>query len=618
MSVARRVRPFLPLLVLPLLSLQNSALHAEGKKPEAQTFPQIVRVSYVEGDVRVSRGKEGEKASGSEWQKAAVDMPVYEGFNLVTGDGRAVVEFEDASTVYLAPNSVLTFDELIATDGVPHTALNLLSGTMTMDVAPEFAGETFEVRTPSDGVGLHYPQRAYVRIDSFLDAMLVTPVGENMLLHRGFALRHVGDGQAILMSHGRILRNAKMDKSFDTATGAGWDAWVKTQVDERNVAMAKAMKDAGLSEPIPGLVDLEKQGHFFDCDSGRCWEPTGGWRHPQSGVAKAPTQAEVQRPEPVAQSARFVDAAYVPQQETLVGQSQPIALPTQAGAVGQGYAGPGYLEEDFDDPFFPCDPYAIRSWYAQDPLTLQMELVDSEVIASVYPYDWAVCHAGGWLYRGRHYVWAAGTRRHHRCPVRWVKNGNVRGYVPLHPKDERGKEPLNLKHGLYETKNWKQGQVQRVAFDHSAPVKVLGGPPKEFRQPVFAALARADAPRLEARNLMTTAVMRQTGRVEAVPMMRPQTVPITFDHKSQSFSAAHEMVQGGRTTTVSVPLGGGGSRGGGFSGGGGFHGGSSGGGFHGGGGSGGGGGSHGGGGFSGGGGGGGSHGGGGGSGGGHH
>jgi hypothetical protein len=230
------------------------------------------------------------------------------------------------------------------------------------------------------------------------------------------------------------------------------------------------------------------------------------------------------------------------------------------------------LSFEDDDPFFPCDPYRIRSWYARDPITMRMRLVDTELIGSPWPYEWGVCHAGGWLYSGRHYVWAAGTKRHHRCPVRWVKNGHTRGYVPLHPKDEKGKEPLNLKHGLYETKNWKQGVVERVAYDHTKPVTVLDGPPKEFLRPVFTPLPRAEAPRLEARNLMTHSVATMPGRKGETVVQTPRTVALTFDHESRSFSVPHEVMQGGKTTTVSVPLGG---RSAGYSGGGGggFHGG---------------------------------------------
>jgi len=80
-------------------------------------LPQIVRLSYVEGDVRVSRGKVGKHDGGAAWEQAAVNIPLETGFSLVTGKGRAEIEFEDASTMYLDNYSVLTFDNLTTTYG---------------------------------------------------------------------------------------------------------------------------------------------------------------------------------------------------------------------------------------------------------------------------------------------------------------------------------------------------------------------------------------------------------------------------------------------------------------------------------------------------------------------
>jgi hypothetical protein len=57
--------------------------------------------------------------------------------------------------------------------------------------------------------------------------------------------------------------------------------------------------------------------------------------------------------------------------------------------------------DDFDD--FPCNPW--RLWYRRTLLAYPDNL---------YPYDWAVCHAGFWIYRQNRYMWVAGTHKHHR------------------------------------------------------------------------------------------------------------------------------------------------------------------------------------------------------------
>jgi hypothetical protein len=134
------------------------------------TYPQIVRISLLQGDVRIARGEK--KAS---WEKATSDLPLETGFNLVTGnDGRVEIEFEDASTAYLGENSVLSFNNLSTTAGVPDTDMTLLSGTLTLRLKPTMAGERYLVRTPTDHVAVVYPSHPFVRVNSYLDAMKLT------------------------------------------------------------------------------------------------------------------------------------------------------------------------------------------------------------------------------------------------------------------------------------------------------------------------------------------------------------------------------------------------------------------------------------------------------------
>ena len=149
----------LPVLVLfgvltAIHAASSSTANAQSASPTTFTYPQIVRLSYVEGDVRVARGKEAEKQLEKEsgdaidtsgWEQAAANLPLETGYSLVTGTGRAEIEFEDASVVYLADNSVLTFNELSTTNGVPTTEIALLSGTATMNVQNMVPGESFRI-----------------------------------------------------------------------------------------------------------------------------------------------------------------------------------------------------------------------------------------------------------------------------------------------------------------------------------------------------------------------------------------------------------------------------------------------------------------------------------------
>lgn len=80
MRVSRR--PCFPALVL-ILSLtamlpaygssekavKPSEVAADVQPPSDATYAQIVRISYVEGDVRIWRGAEDERATGATWER---------------------------------------------------------------------------------------------------------------------------------------------------------------------------------------------------------------------------------------------------------------------------------------------------------------------------------------------------------------------------------------------------------------------------------------------------------------------------------------------------------------------------------------------------------------------
>lgn len=276
----------LPILVIIgfLATAQPAPAAAASAAPAPAnpvTYPQIVRLSYVEGDVRISRGKEAEKQLGNEpgkstgWEQAAANLPLQTGYSLVTGTGRAEIEFEDASVVYLADNSVLTFNELSATNGVPYTEMALLAGTATMNVQTMLPGESFAMYTPSDSFTVLYPKKAYLRVNSYLDAIAVTP----MLDTKWSAPIQEPAGKTVTVHN----RQAVPTPEMDATAMAAWDQWVQERVAARDVQMAAAMKDAGLTAPIPGLEEMNGQGKFFACQP---YGPAGS--RPRDGVETRP------------------------------------------------------------------------------------------------------------------------------------------------------------------------------------------------------------------------------------------------------------------------------------------------------------------------------------------
>ena len=293
---------------------------------------------------------------------------------------------------------------------------------------------------------------------------------------------------------------------------AAWDAWVDARVTEHAQAEAAMMKASGLTEPIPGLADMEKQGTFYDCPPyGVCWEPN------------EPKDTE--------------------QPEADGGAHETLAVATPAESA----ADPTDRFERLD--FFPCTPDAIRTLIERDRITGVEQVLWSEPDAWQgdyfgfgYPYDWAVCHAGFWIHRGNRYAWVVGHHRHHRPPIRWVKAGKNTAFVPLHPHDVAGKPPLNLRHGAFVVGD-KGRSVQRVMLDPNREVKVLDNAPKEFTKPRFEALVKADEPHVELHRVNQPFVaVKGTGPT------------LAFDRKSQSFLLTRQVMQGNKTTTQMMPF----------------------------------------------------------------
>ena len=472
---------------------------AQAQPSKTETYPQIVRIRYVEGDVRISR-----REKNAVWETAVADLPLETGFNLVTGaGGRAEIEFEDASTVYLDENSALAFNELSTTGGVPYTALGLLTGTATLHLHLRSPGETFVLKTPTDEISRDYPSRTYVRVSSYLNAVSMTMLYHSASPPAGAITSRPVQGLTAIYSS--TVRTA-LEKPGNSNPFADWDSWVDNRITSRSAAMTAVMKASGLTSPLPGLADMNGQGTFFPCAPyGTCWEPADG-PAPQSDGAwhNAPRNST-----PALQLATFTPQGVTP---------QPI--------------------EHFErDAFFPCPPTTIRSMIARDPVTGRETVLSSSLDPAVGPYDWAVCHAGSWIYRRHRYAWVAGNRRHHRCPVRWIKTGRSVAYVPIHPRDEKGKPPINRVHGVFAIRD-KQGQsVERISLEAGSSIKLLSTPPKEFRSVSSPTLSRAGDPHVNAYRLAGTMVAAKSSAV------REPGTTLTFDHKSQSFMVAKQVMQ---------------------------------------------------------------------------
>lgn len=111
---------FLPVVFVALVICALMAVPAL-----ADSQARIVRLSDVQGNVQI------DKNIGLGFENAFLNLPITQGTRLRTlSNGRAEIEFEDGSTVRLAPNSSVEFSTLGLSDAAKRTSvINLAGGT---------------------------------------------------------------------------------------------------------------------------------------------------------------------------------------------------------------------------------------------------------------------------------------------------------------------------------------------------------------------------------------------------------------------------------------------------------------------------------------------------------
>lgn len=541
-------------MLFGLLGMAAGTARADDKPAAMKTEPEIVRLSFIQGDVRFSRGDGKGPNLEKDWEQAAVNLPILKNYSLATGNGRAEIEFEYGSVVYLAENSVLLFDTASVTNGVPTTELELITGTATFSMHA-IAGEVFQVATSTDKVV--FPGTGYMRVDSYLDAIALTPqVNGNMSAPVGQV--KMVKGTPNYYRDGVSIQPGTADQS---GTPADWDAWVDARVKQRDADTAAALKASGLPGFIPGLTDMYKGGTFFACAPyGTCWEPK---QLPAAKAATGGAAANGQKNSANVASGNFQLAAFHgdgQQTGTVGSQTQQGVPPTTGTAQAPGTVAPVLhpIFSEYYEPLYDCPVTELETTTVTDPVTGQETIVDQTIVGGPVagepiwwprdPWTWGLCHSGFWAHvprRGTRFTFVVG-RKHHHPPVHWMhgkKEGDV--YVPAHPSDVKGQTPLNLKYGVFKPKGGPTGPVQRIDFNPKETYTVLTEAPKEFREAKYPERVATARPEIQGRLVAGGKVPSAGGKPD-----------ISYDYKSRSFVRAGAPVGGHAGKPVVVARGG--------------------------------------------------------------
>ncbi|HZQ91955.1 MAG TPA: FecR family protein [Terriglobales bacterium] len=234
----------------------------------ADSQARIVRLSYVNGDVQIDRG------SGGGYERALLNMPIVQGTRLWTREGaQAEVEFEDGTTIRLAPDSMMQFPQLgLRSSGATATVVDLQDGTFYFDVLKP-GDDEFEVQFPHRSIALERSVRFRAEVSNS-DLRLAVFKGE---------LRVSGDNRWITVKKNESISFDPGDPNryqlANVIQPMPFDSWNDDR--ERFRTQYSTASAGGSSYYSPYYSDLNYYGsNFYDPIYGWMWRPNGfgyGW-----------------------------------------------------------------------------------------------------------------------------------------------------------------------------------------------------------------------------------------------------------------------------------------------------------------------------------------------------
>jgi hypothetical protein len=248
---------------------------ASVEAPEAGgSQVRIVRLSQVRGAVQMDRN------TGLGYEIAFANIPVVAGAKLRTAEGVAEIEFEDNSSLRLAPETEVAFVRLgRSATGVTQTAVEVKHGLVYVSLQKGKNGGEFGL---SDGkANIMLTPGAHVRVDA-------THADVEVAVFDGMAALNFGSATTMLTKHETVTLNTSALTMTAVQKGVeevDWDEWDKTQSSyHKNVNAVAGAGGFGLF----GTNDLNYYGSFVDMPGcGSMWRPyfaSAGWDPFANGV----------------------------------------------------------------------------------------------------------------------------------------------------------------------------------------------------------------------------------------------------------------------------------------------------------------------------------------------
>lgn len=242
----------------------------------------IIRLSFVQGDVRITHNVSGDPLQSTDrtWEAATLNLPIHQGDVLATDNGRAEVEFESGTSAFLAENTVLEFYDLSLDDGSFTTRLILRQGSASFSVRPG-QGDYFSVTGGDFSVEAN--EKSYFRVNNYDDGSDVQVFRGHVSVLSKDKTTPVGKGQSLSM-RAADPNSVSVESASNTDE---FDQWVSGRIDSGEASLNGSRQYSGVYDYTSGFADLYTFGGWYPIDGfGYCWRPYGvsfGWNPFQMG-----------------------------------------------------------------------------------------------------------------------------------------------------------------------------------------------------------------------------------------------------------------------------------------------------------------------------------------------
>ncbi|MGA7341371.1 MAG: FecR family protein [Terracidiphilus sp.] len=235
-------------------------LIAQAAQPASISKVRIVRLSQVKGAVGLDRD------TGRGLEPAIANLPIVENSRLQTGNGVAEVEFEDNSSLRLAPDSIVEFPALERlANGATVSSVHLVKGMAYISL----------MKTPGNEFSLLFGQQN-LRLPAASHVRLQVDGTEARLAVLDGAVRIDDPAGAIDVSRKKTVTFAMLDSSrpavANQVAADPLDAWDHNAVDYH--ARSASMSALNGSPYNYGLNDMMYYGDFANMGGcGFMWRP---------------------------------------------------------------------------------------------------------------------------------------------------------------------------------------------------------------------------------------------------------------------------------------------------------------------------------------------------------